>query len=128
MSKLDVDLFLTLLAQEVDAHQIEGISIVQSKIKQLETQLGINTKALEEALDEIENQDAKIKQLEFDCEDFIKAAKIALEDRDKQVMKVRRLEDVINRALTIYDMDKLDDIIGSGHAMANILKKALGQK
>ena len=93
MSKLDVDLFLTLLAQEVDAHQIEGISIVQSKIKQLETQLGINTKALEEALDEIENQDAKIKQLEFDCEDFIKAAKIALEDRDKQVMKVRRLED-----------------------------------
>jgi len=100
MSKLDVDLFLTLLAQEVDAHQIEGISIVQSKIK----------------------------QLEFDCEDFIKAAKIALDDRDKQVMKVRRLEDAINRALTIYDMDKLDDIIGSGHAMANILKKALGQK
>ena len=39
MSKLDVDLFLTLLAQEVDAHQIEGISIVQSKIKQLEDQL-----------------------------------------------------------------------------------------
>jgi len=100
MSKLDVDLFLTLLAQEVDAHQIEGISIVQSKIK----------------------------QLEFDCEDFIKAAKIALEDRDKQVMKVRRLEDAINRALTIYDMDKLDDIIGSGHAMANILKKELEQK
>jgi len=100
MSKLDVDLFLTLLAQEVDAHQIEGISIVQSKIE----------------------------QLEFDCEDFIKAAKIALEDRDKQVMKVRRLEDAINRALTIYDMDKLDDIIGSGHAMANILKKELEQK
>jgi len=70
----------------------------------------------------------KIKQLKFDCEDFIKAAKIALEDRDKQVMKVRRLENAINRALTIYDMDKLDDIIGSGHAMANILKKAVEEK
>ena len=39
--------------------------------------------------------------------------------------KIKHLEDAINRALTIYDMDKLDDIIGSGHAMANILKKAL---
>ena len=44
------------------------------------------------------------------------------------IQMFKQLEDAINRALTIYDMDKLDDIIGSGHAMANILKKALEQK
>jgi len=99
-----------------------------AKIKQLEADSGNWESAYNLANKERNKLESKIKQLEFDCEDFIKAAKIALEDRDKQVVKVRQLEDVINRALTIYDMDKLDDIIGSGHAMANILKKAVEEK
>ena len=53
---------------------------------------------------------------------------MTFEDYIGMKKRIKQLEDGINRALTIYDMDKLDDIIGSGHAMANILKKELEQK